>query len=146
MSTIRVLMLESPLYSHHISRAISLEAVGIEIVGVTQDVSAAEALMRTLTPDVLLVDLNKVWKENFEPLRTICRACPKTLVLARTRNLDRAFILNAIHAGVMGFLPADCHRDQILMAIHTLRQGNPYLPHEITKVFIDGVRHHKILH
>jgi len=131
MSDTRVLMIETPIYSHFVKNAIRRAICGVEIIDIVDQAQNALDLVRTLQPDILIVDLRNRSNALLNTLKTIGFENPKTLIVGRTKDPEIDFILEAVSAGVIGFINDQTSCDELLNAIHTIREGYPYYPQNV---------------
>jgi DNA-binding NarL/FixJ family response regulator len=141
MCSVRVLMLETPLFSHHVGRAMQIAPADIQVVGVANTAHEVIEMIPTRKPDVIIVNLSTASQDSFRSLRMIRSAYPTTRIIGRTNDQDKIFILRSVEAGVMGFVHTTASQDQWLQAIHTVRQGYPFLPTRFVNQFVASLRH-----
>ncbi len=132
MANTRVLMIETPIFSHFVKNATRRAIFGMEIVDVSCQMQNALELVRAHQPDVLVVDLRGQSIGIFDTLRKISIEYPQVLVIGRSKkDTGIDFVLDAVSAGVMGFINDLANCDELLDAIKTVRQGYPYFPQNV---------------
>jgi len=77
MSDTRVLMIETPIYSHFVKNAIRRAICGVEIIDIVDQAQNALDLVRTLQPDILIVDLRNRSNALLNTLKTIGLKIPR---------------------------------------------------------------------
>jgi len=135
-STLRVLLLDTPLISDQITRLLQIGPGEVEFTAVEDNVHEILARIQASQPDVLLLDLEKSWKNEFANLKTIRTAYPRVVILGRTSRVEKNFILQALLAGVTGFITTDTDRAELLEAFDTVSQGYPYFPAPIAEAIV----------
>jgi DNA-binding NarL/FixJ family response regulator len=100
---------------------------GIEVVGSAGDGEAALALVAQLTPDVVLMDLRMPRLDGIEATRRVRAEHPSTQVVVLTTYADDESILDALHAGAIGYLTKDAGREHIRRAIEAAAAGQAVL-------------------
>lgn len=101
---------------------------GIEVVGTAQDGAEALAVVESVAPDMVLMDLRMPGTNGIEAIRALRaggRTTPRILVLT-TYDTDRD-IRSALEAGADGFLLKDTPRDDVIRAVHDLTAGRTVL-------------------
>ena len=107
----------------------------IEVVGEAGDGREAIDQVRSLRPDVVLMDIRMPELDGLEASRRIISAngddAPKILMLT-TFDLDE-YVYEALRAGASGFLLKDTPPEQLVGAIHVVAQGDALLSPSITR-------------
>lgn len=108
---------------------------GIVVVGEADNGRRALELVRSLRPDVVLMDLKMPVMPGIEATRAI-RQDPlvaDTPVLILTTFDDERDVLDAIHAGATGYVLKDCDPAQLRRLIHGASQGDVALAPAVAK-------------
>ena len=118
----------------------------IEIVGEAGDGVETIERIRTLSVDVVLLDVRMPRKSGLDVLQELGAALPPTLVLTTFDDADIA--LEAIRAGARGFMLKDVSFQQLIGAIRAIAAGStvfqPALTHRLlekTKRTVAFVEH-----
>lgn len=136
----RVLLIETPTFSHFVQQAAQHVLHGVDFIGVANTVENALELISVHQPDVLLVDLRGESLSGFASLNSILDKYPQALVVGRVDTQDYKFILEAIAAGVTGFINDQVSFHELCKAVHTVRQGYPFLPQNIEYRFVQELQ------
>jgi DNA-binding NarL/FixJ family response regulator len=110
----------------------------LEVVGSVADGAAAVTAARSLTPDVVLMDVRMPVMDGIEATRRILAggsARPKVLVLT-TFDLDE-YVFAAIRAGASGFLLKDTPRAGLLAAVRAVAAGEVLLSPVVTRRLVE---------
>ncbi len=110
----------------------------MEVVGSVADGAAAVSAARSLTPDVVLMDVRMPVMDGIEATRPILAdpsAHPKVLVLT-TFDLDE-YVFDALLAGASGFLLKDTPRAGLLTAMRAVAAGDVLLSPVVTKRLVE---------
>lgn len=99
----------------------------ITVVGEASDGDETVALVRNLTPDVLLLDISMPGAPFPSLLRHLTATFPSLLVLMLTMHAEDQFALRALKEGAVGYLTKDRPPQEILAAIHQVGRGETYL-------------------
>ncbi len=115
----------------------------IEVVGEASDGAAALALVRELSPDVVLMDVRMPGIDGIEATRRLLNGSDsRTRVLILTTfDLDE-YVYEALKAGASGFLLKDVPRAQLVAAVRAVAAGDQLLsPSIVRKLIEEFVRH-----
>lgn len=117
-----------------------LGALGIEVVGQGDDGDQVPELVQTLKPDVVIMDLRMQRVDGVEATRRLQRMADPPGVLAITSFDTDAAILDAINAGVSGFLAKDEGPEEIASAVTAVALGGCPLSPRAAKVVVRQAR------
>jgi DNA-binding NarL/FixJ family response regulator len=99
----------------------------VTVVGAAADGNEAVALAEQFSPDVVLMDLRMPGLDGVRALRLIRERIPAVQVVVLTTYADDRSILDALHAGAVGYLTKDAGRDDIARALHSAAAGQTVL-------------------
>ena len=99
----------------------------IEVVGEAADGAAAEQVVASTGPDLVLMDLVMPQGDGITTIRRLRQAHPGTAVLVLTSYVDDVHVFAALEAGAAGYLLKDVQPDELVRAIRQVRQGEPAL-------------------
>jgi DNA-binding NarL/FixJ family response regulator len=109
-------------------KAILEAAEGISVVGEAADGAVVVPLVRSLRPDVVLMDIRMPLVDGItatRDLRSRLDQPPKVLVV--TTFGDDENVYAALHAGADGFLPKRARPDEIAAAVRVVARGDSLL-------------------
>ena len=105
----------------------------IEVVGTAGTGAEAVDIARSLSPDVMLMDVRMPGMDGIEATRAITEANAVTRVLILTTfDLDE-YVHKALLAGASGFLLKDAPRSQLIEAVRTIHRGDVVLASQVTR-------------
>jgi len=109
----------------------------MEVVGEAGDGREAIDQVRTLAPDVVLMDIRMPELDGLEASRRILADgvagdTPPKILMLTTFDLDE-YVYEALRAGASGFLLKDTPPEQLVSAIHVIAQGDALLSPSITR-------------
>jgi len=107
------------------------------VVGDAADGADAVAKVRTLDPDVVLMDVRMPVMDGLEATRRLLtpgRDRPKVLILT-TFDLDD-YVYEALRAGASGFLLKDAPADELVHAVRVVAAGEALLAPSVTRRLI----------
>jgi DNA-binding NarL/FixJ family response regulator len=108
----------------------------LEVVGEAADGRETIDAVRTLRPDVVLMDVRMPNLDGIEATRRLAadEKAPRILILT-TFDLD-AYVYEALRAGASGFLLKDAGADELLHAVRVIAAGEALLSPSITRRLI----------
>jgi DNA-binding NarL/FixJ family response regulator len=135
---IRVLLADDQALVRAGFRALLESADDISVVAEAQNGGAAVALVRELTPDVVLMDLNMPEVDGITATGRITAdpslAAVKVVVL--TTFDDDEHVFAALRAGASGFLVKDIEPEELLQAVRVVARGDALLAPSVTRSLI----------
>lgn len=100
----------------------------IHVVGMAKDGAEALQLVKTLSPNVILMDIQMPVMNGIACTRRIRTEHPDTLVLILTTFADDDYIIEALAGGATGFLLKDIPGEKLAQAIRDAVMGHFLLP------------------
>ena len=124
---IRILIADDhPLFRTGL-RALLDSVPDTEVVGEAETGTEAVAQARTLTPDVVVMDLNMPDLNGIEATRQIVRDTQDVHVLVMTMHEDDESVFAALRAGARGYQLKGAVQDETLRAIRAVANGEAIL-------------------
>ncbi|HEX2771133.1 MAG TPA: response regulator transcription factor [Micromonosporaceae bacterium] len=110
----------------------------IEVVGQAADGARAVELARSLSPDVVLMDIRMPVMDGIEATRRLRAAGLNRLavLMLTTFDLDE-YVYEALRAGATGFLLKDVPRATLIQGVRTVAAGEALLAPTITRRLIE---------
>jgi len=94
--------------------------------------TAAEGLAAlSLTPDVVVLDLNLPDRRGLDVLADIRAAAPDARIIVFSMYEDPAFVSRALEAGALGYVTKNDDPEALLEAIDSVADGKPYLARSV---------------
>ena len=109
----------------------------MKIIGTAGNGRAALREIRSLQPDVVLMDISMPHLNGLEATRIITGASPKTKVLILSMHESEAFLRRVLEAGAIGYLLKDSTADELFLAIEEVHKGNSYLSPSLARKLIN---------
>lgn len=110
----------------------------IEVVGEAANGRDAIQLVGTLTPHLVIMDLNMPGMNGIEAIIDIKRRFPATKVLVLTIHKTEEYIQESLRAGADGYVLKDASHDELRVAVKSILNGKTYLSPDISGKVING--------
>ena len=136
--TIRLLLVDDHELMRQGLRAILESEKDIEVVGEAADGRTAVRLARSLSPDIVVMDVAMKDMNGIEATRQIRADCPGVKVLALSSHSDSRYVNAILDAGASGYVLKANAYDDLRRAIEAARQGKSYLCPDVTQSVIGG--------
>ncbi|MCL4106242.1 UNVERIFIED_CONTAM: hypothetical protein GTU68_061084 [Idotea baltica] len=112
----------------------------IEVTLTARNGQEVLTLLKTQTPDLILMDINMPVMDGLEATRKVVAEHPEVKVIMLTMH-DRAdYITQMIQAGASGYLLKNSSRKDLLEGIRTIASGGTYFSQEVTQAVMDSYR------
>ncbi|GAA3005155.1 response regulator transcription factor [Kitasatospora albolonga] len=108
----------------------------IEVVGEAADGAEALALVRSLRPDVLVLDIRMPGTDGIEVARALAAEGSPCRVLVLTTFDADEYVYDALYAGAGGFLLKTVRRDDFVHAVRVVAAGEALLSPSVTRRLI----------
>ncbi len=99
----------------------------IEVVGEAGDGASALAMVKALSPDVLVTDISMPGLSGLEAAAQVTALGIPTAVVVLTMHAEEALARRALANGARGYVLKDSVTDELLLAIRAARRGGTYL-------------------
>ena len=117
-----------------------LEREGFKICGEAADGRDAIRLAEACHPDVAILDLAMPGLNGVDAAREIMRLQPQTKAIVLTMHKDEAYILQALSAGVSGYILKTQAAADLVQAIREVVRGSVYLSPGVSRAVVDAYR------
>jgi DNA-binding NarL/FixJ family response regulator len=104
------------------------------VEGVAGTAKECLRLLRYLTPDVLLLDINLPDISGIELCKIIVDGFPAQKVIALTTYNERVFIQQMLDNGAYGYVLKNASSEEIMEGVTEVSKGNRYLCHEAENI------------
>lgn len=133
---IRVLLADDHAILREGLKALLSTDSGIEVIGEASNGEEAVALVGTLKPDVLLMDIGMPVMNGLEAAKKITQLYPSVKVLILTQYDSQEYLFNVLEAGAQGYVLKRSASTELFTAIKTIHDGLAYLSPAMTKTLI----------
>ena len=111
----------------------------IELVGEAANGADAVSKVRTLHPDVILMDLVMPEMDGIEAIHQIMAFEPEARILVLTSFSADDNVFPAIKAGALGYLLKDTGSEELMQAIHQVYRGEVSLHPKIARMLLQEI-------
>jgi DNA-binding NarL/FixJ family response regulator len=115
-----------------------LEREGFEVVAEAADGREAVRLARETRPDVVVLDVVMPLLNGVDAAREILRELPRTKAVLLSMYSEDRYVLEALRAGVSGFVLKARAVSALIEAINEVAKGNTYLSPGVSRAVITG--------
>src|SRR5437762_476799 len=134
---LRILLAEDELIVRQGVKAL-LRADGFEVVGEASDGREVVQLAARLTPDVAVLDIAMPVLNGLDAARAVGTASSETRVVLLTSYRDEQHVLDALSAGVKGYVLKTQASADLAQAIRDVVRGATYLSPGVSRVVVDA--------
>jgi DNA-binding NarL/FixJ family response regulator len=115
-----------------------LEREGLQVVGEAGDGQELVRIATELQPDVAVLDIGMPLMNGLVAAREMKRACPKTKTILLTRHDEDQYVIEALRAGIRGYVLKNQAATDLVLAIQQVSRGQVYLSPRISSVVVDA--------
>ncbi len=112
----------------------------IEVIGEAADGKEALRLVKTLKPNVILLDIKLPHMDGIQAARQIHKECPRTNVLILSSFEDESHVMEAIQAGANGYLSKMLPSYELVNALKAFANKNVMIPQPVMSRLMDSLR------
>jgi DNA-binding NarL/FixJ family response regulator len=118
-----------------------LEREGFKVVGEASDGYQAIRLVEEMTPDVAVLDLAMPLMNGISVAKAIQHNGSHTRVIALTIHTEVPYVLEALQAGIKGYVLKSCAAEELVHAIREVLRGSTYLSSDISDLVVNAYLH-----
>ncbi|AMM51784.1 LuxR family transcriptional regulator [Rufibacter sp. DG15C] len=111
----------------------------IQVVGEAENGAQLLELLETVTPDVVMLDLNMPVMDGFEALTQVQAKYPHVKVLILTMLDQDSYVTKVRTAGALGYVLKTAGRTELIHAIKTVAENNSYICSEVALNLLNRV-------
>jgi DNA-binding NarL/FixJ family response regulator len=133
----RILLADDHLIVRQGLRAI-LEGEGFEVMAEVGDGQEAAKVARQRCPDVAVLDFSMPSLNGLDAAREILKICPRARAILLTMHTEDHYVLEALRAGVKGYVVKTQAAADLVRAIHEVQRGMVYLSPGISQTVVQA--------
>ncbi len=134
---VRVLLVDDDDLMRAGLKAVLSSDDAIDVVGEASDGRAALEQVRSLSPDVVLMDVRMPDLDGISATREVLATSSEVKVMILTTFEQDDYIFGALNAGASGFLLKRTSPEELIAGIHTVAVGDSLLSPSVTRRVID---------
>lgn len=140
MDKIRVLLVDDHVILREGLRSLLNLYEDMEVVGEAMDGAQALELLQQLEVDVVVMDMAMPGMGGLEATRHIINLFPYIKILVLSQHDDERYVLRVCQAGALGYVLKRSASNELVAAIHTVFNGESYLPPTIAGKLLSALR------
>ena len=137
MKPIRLLLADDHTLVRAGIRGLLAALPDVEVVGETGDGHEALALVETLRPDVVLLDIGMPGLNGLEVTARLAKLDPAIRVVILSMHSTEEYVLQALRAGAAAYLLKGSAVTELEVAIRAVTRGETYLSPAVSKHVVD---------
>lgn len=98
-----------------------------QVVGDVGDAREAIAMVASLRPDVILLDITMPGLSGLDAIVPLRKELPGVRILMLTHHEGESFVQQAMKSGADGYLSKDSDPEELAIALDAVARGRPYL-------------------
>ena len=106
----------------------------IKLVGEAFNGKSLLELLNRLKPDVLLLDIRMPDSNGLQLIPKVLELSPETRLLMLSAEMEEEAIFEAVNLGAQGFLHKDASGEEMVLAIRSVADGDPYFGQRISHI------------
>lgn len=130
---LRVILVDDQKFVQHKLQQMLSSEVDLKIVGVANDGETAIALVETLEPDVVLIDIEMPKMNGIEATKIIAERFPNCKILILSSYEHQEYVQNIIVAGADGYILKTTSAKDLVTAIHSVCNGYAHFGSQLFK-------------
>lgn len=115
-----------------------MEPEGFSFVGEASDGHEAVRLCETNHPEVAILDLSMPMLNGIFAAREIVKCSPRTRVVLLTQHTEEHVVLEALRAGVRGYVLKTKASSELVQALRAVCRGEMYLTQSISQAVVQA--------
>ncbi len=136
---IRVLLCDDHALIRRGIRDTLSDAADIEVVGEAGDYGELRSLMRNVSCDVLVLDINLPGRSGLDVLHVLKEEGNAMKVLVVSMYPEDQYAIRALRAGAYGYVNKGGDPALIVSAVRTVSQGRKYVTPEIAQMLVESL-------
>jgi DNA-binding NarL/FixJ family response regulator len=123
MNTVKIVLADDHRIFRDGLKSLLSDADFIDVIGEASGGFELLELLKTIQPDLVIVDISMKDISGIEVSKKISALYPDIRIMILSMHTGEEFVINAIKAGVNGYLSKDTSREELLDAIKIIYEG-----------------------
>jgi DNA-binding NarL/FixJ family response regulator len=138
MNPTRVLLVDDHGLVRAGIRSLLEKMPGLEVVGEASNGREALDLVRSESPNIVLMDIAMAELGGLEALPRLSKNFPGVKVIILSAHSNEEYVIRALRSGASGYMLKDAAKLELELAINSVAQGKTYLSPSISRTVIDS--------
>jgi DNA-binding NarL/FixJ family response regulator len=138
MKKIQVVLVDDHTIVRNGLRSILESTDEIEVIGEASNGEEALEKIAYLKPQIMLIDISMPGMSGIELVDKVVKQNNSIRPVILSMHNDDAYILKSVEAGAYGYLLKDATREEILSALHMVKDGEKYFNPAVAAVIVNG--------
>jgi len=138
MTPIKILIADDHSLVRDGIRAILQSVPDFEVVDEASDGLEAIEKIRDKSPHLVLMDIGMARLNGLDAAQRVHKEFPATRVVILSMHANEEYVLQALRAGVSGYLLKDSKKQELIFAIRTISEGHTYLSPQVSRHVIEN--------
>ena len=108
-----------------------------DVVGEARDAVEALEKVRTLRPDIVLMDIGMAGMSSFEAARLVAKDYPATRIIFLTMYEDEEYLLQCLEVGASGYILKDAPAPKLISAVREVYKGKKCISPQVMEKLVD---------
>ncbi|WP_276366620.1 response regulator transcription factor [Chryseolinea sp. H1M3-3] len=139
MTKIRLLLADDHPLIREGFRSLLTKNERFELVGIAENGKELVELAGSLSPDIILTDINMPVMNGMEAIEQIHKLYPNVKCVILTMHEEREYIIKALKLGVYGYILKNIERFDLEKAIIAVYEGGKYFSPIVTNILAESV-------
>ncbi|OFX17303.1 MAG: hypothetical protein A2033_02500 [Bacteroidetes bacterium GWA2_31_9] len=136
MDKIKIILVDDHLIVRDGIKSLLCDSSYISIVGEASDGYQLFEMLKTISPDIIILDISLPKMSGIEIAKILKAEKPEIKLLILSMYTNEDFIFNALKAGIKGYLPKNTTRKELIEAICQIKAGNEYFSGDISNIML----------
>lgn len=111
----------------------------LQIIGEASDAAQAMTAVRTLKPELVIIDISLEGTDGLELTKSLKAQLPQLPILIMSMHDESIYAERALRAGANGYIMKQAVADKIVVAVRHILKGNIYLSEQAHQTILQGV-------
>lgn len=141
MAKTRILIVDDHKIIREGIRSMLSDVNSIEFIGEAENGQIAIELLKTMTPDIILADINMPGMSGIEFTRETIGKYPQMKIIGVSMHNDESHIRAMIEAGASGYILKNSGKEELVNALETVSRGSTYFSEEVKESIMNSLLH-----
>ena len=137
MQKIKIIIVDDHKMFRDGIRALLEKEKNIEVVADAKDANELLNILKNITPDVILMDIDMGETNGIDATAEVKRSHPEINILALSMHGEHNYILKMLEAGATGYILKNAGKEEMLTAIISVASGDSYFSREVSSRLIE---------